>query len=156
MTLHRTPPSFKLQKILTKADFRAAFPVLRQLAEIELPKQNVTLDGAWSQYRKALKQDYTLYMAVSNAEILAVAGVRVLYDPLSDAPYISINNLVVEEDFRGIGIGTAMLRQIRQAALKKKYSGSVINVLKTNKRAKRLYESLGFGKAVAEIMYEDL
>lgn len=149
-------PSFKLKPVKTRDDFALAFPVLKQLAEIEIPDLEMTLETSWKQQQKAMKESYTIYMAMNRDTVLGVVGVRILNDPLNDgAPYMIINNLVVEEDFRGLGIGTQILKDIREMGIKKKLGGIVLYVLKTNKRAKKLYAGIGFGAPHAEVMYEE-
>ena len=102
-----------------------------------------------------MSENFYLYAAKNPHETLALVGIRILNDPFDSKPYAIINDLVVEEDYRGMGIGTEVLKQAVQIAKKKKVSGIIINVLKGNKKAKKLYQSLGLD-AIAEIMYKDL
>lgn len=132
-----------------------SFPLLRQLIAIENPESKTTKSTSWRQYQKAMKEGYSLYAARTSAEIIALVGIRILNDPFDTKPYAIINNLVVEEDYRGMGIGTDVLEQAEKIAKKNKASSVIVNVLKSNKKAKKLYLSLGLNP-IADLMYKEL
>lgn len=146
---------FKLTPIKTEDDFMEAFPLLRQLIAIENPESKTTKSTSWRQYQKAMKESYFLYAAKTSAEIVALVGIRILNDPFDTKPYAIINNLVVEEDYRGMGIGTDVLEQAEKIAKKNKASSVIVHVLKSNKKAKKLYQSLDL-TPIADLMYKEL
>lgn len=141
------PPRFELYEVTTEDEFIEIFPVLKQLGQIETPEtvKNLTVKKSWEQYLKSREQNYSLYMAKSTTEVLGVAGLRVCDDPLNNGkPYALINNLVVEEDYRGLGIGTDILERLELVAQKKKCDLCTITTMKNNKQAIDLYENMGY------------
>lgn len=151
-------PKFELYEVTTEEEFADVFPVLKQLAIIETPEtvETLTAAKAWTQYQKSYEQNYRLYMANSTTEVLGVVGLRVCEDPINNGkPYGIINNLVVEEDYRGLGIGTDMLERVEMVAAKQKCDLCMIVTLKTNKKAKELYEHHGYNY-VANMMVKEI
>lgn len=152
------PPRFELYEITTEEEFAEAFPVLKQLAVIEMPEtvDSLTPKKAWGQYQASIEQSYHLYIAKNTNEVLGVVGLRVCNDPLSNGkPYAIINNLVVEEDYRGLGIGTDMLERVELIAAKYKCDMCLINFLKNNKKAKEIYEAVGYNY-IANMMVKEI
>lgn len=151
-------PRFELVVIETEDQFAEVFPVLKQLSIIETPESadKLTPKKSWEQYLVAYDQGYRLYAARSSTEVLGAVGIRVCYDPLNDGkPYALINNLVVEEDYRGIGIGSIILTRAESLAKKDKATHAVLAILTSNKQAKKLYEELGYS-IVSHLMIKEI
>lgn len=55
-----------------------------------------------------------------------------------------MDTLAVAEDYRGKGIGTALLNNIFMYAADNNLKTAVLEVVNTNPRAKKLYEKMGF------------
>jgi ribosomal-protein-alanine N-acetyltransferase len=66
---------------------------------------------------------------------------------------IHINNLAVREDFRGQGLGTALLRHVLQAGARRGAERATLEVRRSNIPALRLYERLGFEVAATRPNY---
>jgi len=62
-----------------------------------------------------------------------------------------LDSIVVNQKYRGLGIGSALLAEIDQIAVKGGYNTIGLNVDITNPKAKKLYSSIGY-KKVAEIV----
>lgn len=157
MTTALSAPRFDLVEIVSETEFSEAFPILRQLGDIETPEtiESLTLKRAWSQYETSREQSYSLYAARNKNEVLGVVGLRICDDPLNNGkPYGVINNLVVEEDYRGLGIGSDMLERIEQIAIKKKCDLVIIDTLKSNKKAKQMYEDAGYSHITNRLVKE--
>jgi GNAT superfamily N-acetyltransferase len=151
-------PKFELEEITTTTQFEEAFPVLIQLLATENPEEPMPLeeDVALGQYLEARKQGYRLFAARSSSEVLGVAGLRVLHDPLnSGKPSAIINNLVIEEDYRSLGIGNEMLTRLEKLAKSEKCGEIIINALKANRAAKKFYEGRSYAP-VADVFVKDL
>lgn len=151
-------PKFELYEVTTEDEFVEVFPVLTQLAQIETPETAalLTVDKSWAQYQKSYDQNYRLYVAKSTTEVLGVVGLRVCDDPINNGkPYGIINNLVVEEDYRGLGIGTDILERVELVALKYKCDMVTISLLTNNKQAKKLYDAAGYSH-VCNLMIKEI
>ena len=57
-----------------------------------------------------------------------------------------VDNFLVEEDYRRLGLGTKMLKKAISVARKRKVDSIELVVNKDNKAAKKLYEKVGFKK----------
>jgi len=151
-------PKFELYEVTTEDEFVSVYPVLKQLAVLETPEtaELLTVEKSWDQYQKSFEQNYRLYMAKSTTEVLGVVGLRVCDDPINNGkPYGIINNLVVEEDYRDLGIGTDMLERVELVAKKYKCDMVTISFLTSNKPAKKLYENLGYSH-VSHLMIKEI
>lgn len=140
-------PKYELEEVKTAAQFHKAFPVLIQLLWSGNPQDPLPLDEetSYTQYQESRKQDYRLFVAKTTLEVLGVAGLRVCHDPLNlGAPYALLNNLVVEEDFRGLGIGQDMILRLEKMLKSEKIAAVFLNSPKTNKSGKKLYAGLGY------------
>lgn len=62
-----------------------------------------------------------------------------------------LDSIVVNQKYRGLGIGSALLGEMDQMALKAGYNTIGLNVDIANPNAKKLYSSIGY-KKVAEIV----
>lgn len=66
---------------------------------------------------------------------------------------IHINNLAVRDDFRGRGVGTALLEFVMQAGANRGAARATLEVRRSNEPARRLYERLGFEVAATRPNY---
>ncbi len=151
-------PRFELYEVTTEDEFAEVFPLLKQLGQLETPEtiESLTLTKSWDQYQKSYHQNYRLYVAKNTSEVLGIVGLRVCHDPLGNGkPYGVINNLIVEEDYRGLGIGTDILERVELVAAKFKCDICLINFLKNNKKAKEIYETSGYNY-VANMMVKEI
>ena len=140
-------PKFELYEVTTADEFAEVFPLLQQLGRIETPEtiEALTLAKSWAQYERSYEKDYRLYVAKNTNEVLGVVGLRICDDPLNNGhPCGLINNLVVEEDYRGLGIGRDILERAELVAKKYKCDMTMLWTLNGNKQAKKLYEDMGY------------
>ena len=66
---------------------------------------------------------------------------------------VHINNLAVRGDFRGRGVGTALLEHVLQAGAMRGASRATLEVRRSNVPARRLYERMGFEIAATRPNY---
>ena len=114
----------------TKEDLTAIF-------EIETKSFSV----AWSKdsIEKELNSPITLYLvAEKEGEIVGYIGSwKILQE-------VEITNLAVAPSFRGQGIGKELLKSLLERVKKEGMQEVLLEVRKSNRVAKTLYESLGF------------
>jgi GNAT superfamily N-acetyltransferase len=140
-------PKFELYEVTTEDEFAEVFPLLQQLGRIETPEtiESLTLAKSWAQYEKSYSKDYRLYVAKNTTEVLGIAGLRICDDPLNNGqPCGLINNLVVEEDYRGLGIGQDILERVELVAKKYKCDMTMLWSMQGDKKNKKLYEDNGY------------
>jgi GNAT superfamily N-acetyltransferase len=153
-------PKFKTFEVTTENEFLEVFPLLKQLAKLEFSEEEsakISSKKSWGQYQLSLKEGYRLYAAKNSSETIAVFGIRIMNDPLNTGkPYAQINNLVVDEDYRNLGIGKELFIRIGSLAKKSGCKDIFLAVLKTNRKGKKFYEKVGFNSPVAEIMLKEI
>ena len=66
---------------------------------------------------------------------------------------VHINNLAVRGEFRGRGVGTALLEHVLQAGASRGAERATLEVRRSNAPARRLYERLGFEVAATRPNY---
>jgi ribosomal-protein-alanine N-acetyltransferase len=66
---------------------------------------------------------------------------------------IHINNLAVRHEYRGRGLGTALLKEVLQAGANRGAERATLEVRRSNAPARRLYENLGFEVAATRPNY---
>ena len=66
---------------------------------------------------------------------------------------VHINNLSVHREFRGRGLGTALLQHVLQAGAGRGAERATLEVRRSNAPARRLYERLGFEVAATRPNY---
>jgi [ribosomal protein S18]-alanine N-acetyltransferase len=66
---------------------------------------------------------------------------------------VHINNLAVRGDFRGRGVGTALLEHVLQAGATRGAARATLEVRRSNVPARRLYERMGFEIAATRPNY---
>ena len=66
---------------------------------------------------------------------------------------LHINNLAVRDDFRGRGVGTALLEHIIRDGSSRGAERATLEVRRSNAPARRLYERLGFEVAATRPNY---
>jgi len=157
-----TPPALKFEcfEIATENDFNEVFPLLQQLALLEFSEEDfekISQKKSWAQYQLSMNEGYKLYAAKTTTECIATFGIRILNDPLNTGkPYAQINNLIVEEDYRGIGIGTELFLRIDKLAKKNGCTNIFLTILKSNKKGRKFYESVDFKAPIAEMMIKEI
>ena len=66
---------------------------------------------------------------------------------------VHINNIAVRQDFRGRGLGTALLEHVLEAGASRGAARATLEVRRSNAPARRLYEQLGFEIAATRPNY---
>ncbi len=138
---------FDFQEVKLEKDFLKVLPLMKSLLTEEknditkAPSDKVSITS----WKKAKTLGYRVYAARNGDEILGVMGLTENHDPLEEKKYFRLNNFIVEPDFRGLGIGTAMMKKAEQIARAEKAQFIVLEVLSHNKKAQKFYtKTLGY------------
>jgi len=67
-----------------------------------------------------------------------------IMSPKLNSDVIRIDSIAVDEDIRGKGIGSLLIKKVFEFAKDKGFKEIILEVVDTNPKAKKLYERLGF------------
>ncbi|MCX7785870.1 MAG: GNAT family N-acetyltransferase [candidate division WOR-3 bacterium] len=98
-------------------------------------------------YLNALKEkNSAVLVAEKQNKIIGYAYITIERKPddLIAIPYLSINELVVDEKYRGQGIGTSLMKRIFQWAKRKKLKVLQLAVWEFNQKTIKFYQKFGF------------
>ena len=70
----------------------------------------------------------------------------------SDEPAVEISNVFVEPDYRGLGIGRAIVRELGKFALGRGVERMVLKVFSGNEDGQRFWASLGFEPRYTQLL----
>lgn len=107
-------------------------------------KQNSDLDGAKYFLNERLqKQDSVIFIAYVNNQPIGFTQLYHLFSSVSMQKMYLLNDLFVSENFRGKGIGEALVNKAKALAVVKNHKGIAIQTAHNNP-AQELYKRLGF------------
>jgi len=82
--------------------------------------------------------------ALVDQQIVGLATCFINFSTFRAKSYINIHDLIIQNDFRGKGLGRRLLQQIESIANERKYCKITLEVREDNFAAKALYTELGF------------
>ncbi|HAD33022.1 MAG TPA: N-acetyltransferase [Chitinophagaceae bacterium] len=115
----------------------ACFPL------IQLLNPQMTLDTYQAYLKRMVDLGYRQVVVRKDSNLIAVTGYW-LGVKLYCGPYLEVDNLVVQEDFRGLGIGRQIMEFLYQEAQQKGCLVIMLDAYKNNTRAGQFYSNLGF------------
>lgn len=126
---------------LKNKDIKKLFDLYCQLTESE---------GDFEKMCKALDETkdnpmYKLFCVYDDDELIATASLTKCFDLTGDARYYySMENFVVDENHRGKGVGTFLIKELESYV--KEHNGSYINFTSSfsRKNAHAFYEKMGY------------
>ncbi|MEN1784071.1 MAG: GNAT family N-acetyltransferase [Bacteroidota bacterium] len=126
-----------------KADMTAVYKLIRALAEFEKLSDAVVITVADLE-RDGFGSNPLFHCFVAEAEG-AIVGIAVVYPRYSTwcGPVIHLEDLIVDQAYRGKGIGKALLERVLQYGIEKKVRRVAWEVLDWNESAIAFYESFG-------------
>ena len=133
-----------------------AWTIERMLSEAELDQvvsiEKASFSNPWTRemyVRELQNPDVSFLYVLRMPEhgIVAFCSFWLILDE------IHINNVAVLGEFRGHGVGTALLEYVIQAAANRGAERATLEVRRSNAAARRLYERLGFEVAATRPNY---
>lgn len=88
-----------------------------------------------------------VFLAWSNNQPIGIATCFLGFSTFAAKPLINIHDLAVHSDFRGVGVGRALLSAVEAEARSRGCCKLTLEVLQNNQRAIKVYSSFGFGQA---------
>jgi ribosomal protein S18 acetylase RimI-like enzyme len=141
------------------ADVEWAMALAPELAAFGLPVWR-DLDVFVDECRRAIRDglegesdDRLVFVAVgSNGERLGLAHVLLAPDANTGGRNVVVNDLVVEPEQQGRGVGRLLLDRCAAWGREREAIGLVLAVFQDNTGARRLYERYGFGDDVVRMV----
>lgn len=133
---------------------------LRPAAEEDLPAilkiegQSYPLPWTEEAFRLELQKPFASFLVLTDDETDSKIAGYVVYWALFDETHVL--NLAVNPDWRGLGFGQRLMRQVINESLRKELKRVFLEVRKSNEGAVTLYQKLGFFiDHVKKKFYED-
>ncbi|TVZ50955.1 GNAT family N-acetyltransferase [Dokdonia sp. Hel_I_53] len=109
----------------------------RQKSDLEAAKSFIT---SRLQYK-----DSTIFLCYKDDSAVGFTQLYPLFSSVTMQPMLLLNDLFIAENYRGQGIGTALINEAKELCTKTQQKGLVIQTEITNP-AQKLYERLNFKK----------
>ena len=135
------------------ADIAAIQNLNHELFKLEKKKYDSTLVTDWplsadgkKYFRNLIKNGYVIVATDSGAIIGYLAGSINDRGTYSLVQYGEINNMFVDEKYRGCGVGTALVNDFKKYCAGKKIKNFKVVASARNKAAIKFYRAMGFGE----------
>ena len=92
------------------------------------------------------KHESVIFLALKGTRSVGFVQLYPLFSSIAMKRLWVLNDLFVVEEFRGQGIGTALVEQSKKFAKKTRAKGLLLETAKDNIKAQKLYERLGWKK----------
>ncbi|MEL7310160.1 MAG: GNAT family N-acetyltransferase [Pseudomonadota bacterium] len=133
------------------SDQPAILDLIPMLADFDVPAAR-NPDDLWMSDAELIRQHFagsapqTRVLVVKGAEqqLLGFALVSIGEEPLSHASNAHLEAIVVAPEGRGLGLGRRLMAATEHLAREEGVSSVTLNAFANNRRARNLYESLGF------------
>ena len=122
-------------------DFKYVFSLLEQLWENKKLYKNMVLK-VWKKDRKSSR--YASFVSVTGGVISGFAGAAVRDNLWVAGLMCNLNELVVDKNNRGTGIGSLLLGAVERFAVKRKCNGITLESGNFRKEAHGFYKAKGF------------
>ena len=94
--------------------------------------------------------------ALSECKVVGLATCFVNFSTFKVKPYLNIHDIIVLTEYRGNGIGKALMLKLIEISQERKYCKITLEVREDNATAKALYKSLGFDECQPRMLYWNL
>jgi ribosomal protein S18 acetylase RimI-like enzyme len=124
----------------------ALIKLMNDYMEDEMGMGKPMPDGLGTKLIIGLKKHwaYLGFFAVAGGEFAALANCNVNFSTWQTKPLINIHDFIVVSNFRKMGIGQFLLKEIEKYARKEGYCRLNLEVRHDNYKAQKLYKKVGF------------
>ncbi len=91
--------------------------------------------------------------AITDSKAVGLATCFVNFSTFNVKPYLYIHDIVVLTEFRGKGIGKALMQKLIETSVERKYCKITLEVREDNATAQTLYKSLGFAECEHKMLF---
>lgn len=132
-------------RFANQKDFKSFYELLIQLSENVLIKHGLDNSVIEKNIMNVLGNDEnSIMVAVKNKRIVGMLYATTHQSLLHAHPSALIEELIIHQDFRGKGIGSALMRKYFEYAKDKGYCEIEVSTEITNKKAIHYYKKCGF------------
>lgn len=89
-----------------------------------------------------------IFLALDQRKFVGIATCFIAFSTFAARPLINIHDLAVLAEYRGQGVGQALLQAVEQHARANNFCKLTLETQENNVRARRVYASAGFTQAV--------
>jgi ribosomal protein S18 acetylase RimI-like enzyme len=89
-----------------------------------------------------------VFLAYVGDEAVGIATCFLGFSTFAARPLVNVHDLAVLPEYRGRGIGRALLRAVERVARERGCAKLTLEVQENNRKARRVYETAGFAQAV--------
>lgn len=112
---------------------------------VEIEKQSFSLPWSKEAFLESFTYDHAMFLvALDYASKSTVAGYIGMYKVLNEG---DITNIAVSPEYRGKGVGLALMNSLKELAQGKNIDNLILEVRESNSIAIHLYEKVGFCRA---------
>jgi len=91
--------------------------------------------------------------AITDSKVIGLTTCFVNFSTFKVKPYLYIHDIVVSDEFRGKGIGKALMQKLIEISEERKYCKVTLEVREDNVTAQALYKSLGFDECEPKMLF---
>lgn len=91
--------------------------------------------------------------AITDSKVVGLATCFVNFSTFNVKPYLYIHDIVVLNEFRGNGIGKALMQKLKEISDERKYCKVTLEVREDNSTAQTLYKHLGFEECEPRMLF---
>jgi ribosomal protein S18 acetylase RimI-like enzyme len=92
-------------------------------------------------------------LAISNCKAVGLATCFVNFSTFKVKSYLYIHDIVVLDEYRGKGIGKALMQKLIEISEERKYCKVTLEVREDNTTAQQLYKNLGFDECSPNMLF---
>lgn len=117
---------------------------------VKIEEQSFSMPWSENAFLESFSYDHALFLVAldecckQSDEEDTVAGYIGMYKVFNEG---DITNIAVSPDYRGKGIGLALMNEIKELAIQKNIETLILEVRESNSTAINLYEKVGFNRA---------
>jgi ribosomal protein S18 acetylase RimI-like enzyme len=94
--------------------------------------------------------------AITDSKAVGLATCFVNFSTFKVKPYLYIHDVIVLDEYRGKGIGKALMQKLIEISVERKYCKVTLEVREDNLKAQSLYKSLGFDECEPKMLFWSL
>lgn len=127
-----------IKELKTKEDIISAYPIISQIySEMSIEDYLAYID------EMVMRSDYKMIGAFLDNKLVGVSGYLILL-MIYCGRYIQLSNLVVDQNYRGLKIGTKIIHHIEEIGRELECKKIILESYTENKKSHSLYYKEGF------------